>query len=147
MVDREGRERDPVDLAARALRHRDRSRRELDDRLARAGVGDQERADALDTLERVGYVDDDRFAAARAQALAGRGYGDEAIRHDLEGHGLAAARTATAVTGLVPELERARGLVIRLGRSAKTARHLARKGFTEDTLTAALGADVAQGGD
>ena len=57
-------ERDPIDLAARALHHRDRSRRELDDRLARAGVDDDERADALDTLERVGYVDDGRFAAA-----------------------------------------------------------------------------------
>ena len=34
------RERDPVELAARALQHRDRSRRELDERLARAGVAD-----------------------------------------------------------------------------------------------------------
>ena len=63
VVSREPRERDPVELAARALQHRDRSRRELDERLARAGVGDSERADALDTLERVGYVDDARFAA------------------------------------------------------------------------------------
>ena len=30
---------DPIDLAARALRHRDRSRSQIDERLARAGVG------------------------------------------------------------------------------------------------------------
>ena len=138
-------ERDPVELAARALQHRDRSRRELDERLARAGVSDDQRADALATLERVGYVADARFAAARAEALAGRGYGDEAIRHDLESHGIGAEGVAEAIGGLEPELERARGLVERLGRSAKTALQLARKGFDEESLTAAIDADVAQG--
>lgn len=138
-------ERDPIDLAARALQHRDRSRRELDERLARAGVSDDQRADALDTLERVGYVDDARFAVARAEALAGRGYGDEAIRHDLEGHGIDAEGVAEAIGGLEPEPERARALVGRLGRSAKTALHLTRKGFDEESLAAAIGDDVAQG--
>jgi regulatory protein len=138
-------ERDPIDLAARALHHRDRSRRELDDRLARAGVQEDERADALDTLERVGYVDDARFAHTRAESLAGRGYGDEAIRHDLEGHGVAAEAVSEALAGLEPEVERARTLVGRLGRSVKTAQHLARKGFGEDTVEAAVRADVAQG--
>ena len=42
------RDPDPIELAARALRHRDRSRHELDERLARAGVDDAERAEALD---------------------------------------------------------------------------------------------------
>ena len=138
-------ERDPIDLAARALQHRDRSRRELDDRLARAGVGEAERADALDTLERVGYVDDARFAAARAEALVGRGYGDEAIRHDLASQGIDAEGVADAIGGLEPELERARALVERLGCSAKTARHLARKGFGGEAAAAAVGTDVAQG--
>jgi regulatory protein len=138
-------ERDPVELAARALQHRDRSRRELDDRLARAGVGDRERTDALDTLERVGYVDDARFAASRAESLAGRGYGDEAIRHDLAEHGVGAEAAGEAIGGLEPELERARALVAELGSSAKTARQLARKGFCEESLEAAVGADVAEG--
>ena len=74
-------EPDPIEIAARALRHRDRSRRQLDERLARAGVDDDGRAEALETLERVGYVDDGRFARARAAALAERGYGDDGIRH------------------------------------------------------------------
>ena len=144
-MSRERRERDPVELAARALQHRDRSRRELDDRLARAGVGDSERADALDTLERVGYVDDTRFAASRAGSLAGRGYGDEAIRHDLTRHGVDGEAAAAAIGGLEPEVDRARALVARLGRSAKTAQQLARKGFSGESLEAALGADVAEG--
>ena len=139
------RERDPVELAARALQHRDRSRRELEDRLARAGVGDSERADALDTLERVGYVDDARFAASRAGSLAGRGYGDEAIRHDLTDHGVDGEAAAAAICGLEPEVDRARELVKRLGCSVKTAQQLARKGFGEESLEAALGADVAEG--
>ncbi len=137
--------RDPIELAAQALQHRDRPRRELDDRLARAGVGDDERADALDTLERIGYVDDVRFAGARAESLARRGYGDEAIRHDLDGRGIDAEAVGEAIGRLEPELERARALVARLGGSAKTAQHLARKGFHEESLEAAVGPDVAEG--
>jgi regulatory protein len=138
-------ERDPIDLAARALHHRDRSRRELDDRLARAGVADDQRADALDTLERVGYVDDGRFAATRAEALAGRGYGDEAIRHDLEGHGIDAEAVVVAIAGLEPEAERARALAARLGPSLKTAQQLSRKGFDEESVETAVGPGFAIG--
>jgi SOS response regulatory protein OraA/RecX len=45
---------DPIDLAARALRHRDRSRSQIDERLARAGVEEDRRSDALDARERNG---------------------------------------------------------------------------------------------
>ena len=80
--DREGRgRRRPVVSVASEPRSRSRSPRgrssiatarahELDERLARAGVDEAARADALETLERVGYVDDARFAVARAAALA-----------------------------------------------------------------------------
>jgi regulatory protein len=130
---------DPIEIAARALQHRDRSRREVDERLARAGIDEERRNDALDTLERVGYVDDGRFAGARAGALAGRGYGDEWIRLDLAEHGVDAEAVAEAIGALEPEAERAAMLVERLGRSAKTGAQLARKGFGEDALEAALG--------
>ena len=130
---------DPVDLAARALRHRDRSRREIDERLAKAGIAEEARADALDTLERVGYVDDARFAAGRAAALADRGFGDEAIRHDLAGHGVASEAAGAALAGLAPEAERARQVVERLGRTPQTGGRLARKGFSADSIEAALG--------
>jgi SOS response regulatory protein OraA/RecX len=137
-------EKDPLEIAARALQHRDRSRREVEERLARAGIDEGRRADALETLERVGYVDDGRFADTRAGALADRGYGDDWIRHDLiSGHGVAPERAAEAIGRLVPEAERAAALVERLGRTPKTGAHLARKGFGEDALESALGIDVA----
>jgi regulatory protein len=135
---------DPVEIATRALQHRDRSRRDLEERLARAGIDEDRRNDALETLERVGYVDDGRFAGARAGALAGRGYGDEWIRHDLGEHGVAAEAVAAAIESLVPESERAAALVERLGRTPKTGAHLARKGFGQDALETALGIDVAE---
>ena len=131
---------DPLDVAARALRHRDRSRREVEERLARAGVDEDRRADALETLERVGYVDDERFAGARAEALADRGYGDEWIRHDLSRHGIGGEAAEAALAALVPERERAAALIARLGPGPKTAAHLARKGFGEGALEAAVAA-------
>ena len=136
---------DPVDLAARALRHRDRSRRQIDDRLARAGVEDDRRADALDALERVGYVDDARFAAGRASSLAERGYGDEAIRALLAADGLAPDAVEDAVTSLEAEAERAAAIVAGLGASPRTAARLARKGFGEEAVEAAAGAFAADG--
>ncbi|MFL5926124.1 MAG: RecX family transcriptional regulator [Gaiellaceae bacterium] len=136
-------ERNPIEIAARALEHRDRSRGEIEDRLTRAGLDDDDRLEALETLERVGYVDDERFAAARAGALAGRGYGDAWIRADLSRHAVGTETAAAALAALVPEAERAAALVERLGRTAKTGAHLARKGFGEESLEAALGIDVA----
>ena len=61
---------DPLELAARALKHRDRSRNELDRRLEEAGIAADEREQTLATLERIGYLDDRRFAATRARTLA-----------------------------------------------------------------------------
>ena len=136
-------EQDPIEIAARALQHRDRSRRDLEERLARAGIDEDKRHDALETLERVGYLNDERFAVARAEALAGRGYGDAWIRHDLAGHGVAAEAVAAAIAALVPEAERAAALVERLGNTPKTGARLTRKGFGHDALEAALGIDVA----
>jgi regulatory protein len=136
-------ERDPIEIATRALTYRDRSRHEVDDRLARAGVDADDRLEALDTLERVGYIDDARFAAARAGALASRGYGDEWIRADLARHRVSAETAVAAIAALVPETERAAALVQRLGRTRKTGAQLARKGFGEESLEAALDIDVA----
>jgi regulatory protein len=134
---------DPLEIAADALRHRDRSRHEVEERLARAGVDGDERDDALETLERLGYLDDTRFAAGRAEALAARGFGDEAIRHDLAEHGVAAEAVEAALGALAPESARAQELVERLGATAKTAAALTRKGFAPESLEAALGGEFA----
>jgi regulatory protein len=135
---------DPIEIATRALQHRDRSRRDLEERLTRAGIDEERRNDALEALERVGYVDDERFAGARAEALANRGYGDEWIRHDLVEHGVASEAVADAIAALVPEPERAAALVERLGSTPKTGAQLARKGFGQEALETALGIDVAE---
>jgi regulatory protein len=139
-------ERDPIELAARSLHYRDRSRSELDARLARAGIDEGARADALDTLERVGYVDDARFAAARAAALAGRGYGDEAIRYDLAGHQLRPEAIEAGLATLEAEAARAVELVERLGRTRKVVAQLARKGFSQDALETALAGELPDDG-
>lgn len=125
---------DAVEQALRALRFRDRSTAELDARLARRGVREPERARALETLERVGYVDDGRYARARAEQLADRGSGDALIRHDLEGRGIAAELVERALAALEPERERAERVLERRGRSLTTARYLAARGFGADVL-------------
>jgi regulatory protein len=136
---------DPLELAARALKHRDRSRHELDRRLEEAGITVEEREKALATLERIGYLDDQRFAATRARTLAERGYGDEAIRLDLDRQGVAGETADAALRGLEPERERARALARRLGGRGNAAVQLLRRGFDPDSVEAVLGADVAPG--
>ena len=129
---------DAVETALRALRFRDRSSAELDARLERRGVGEAERERALETLERVGYVDDGRFARTRAEQLAGRGSGDGLIRHDLEERGVAAEHVEAALAALEPERARAERIVAQRGAGARTARYLAVRGFGEDAAAAAV---------
>jgi len=141
---RELRRADALARAARALRPRDRSRRALQDRLTLAGVPARARDDALDTLERAGLVDDARVAATRARALADRGFGDAAIRYDLEHEGVAGELVEQALAGLTPECDRARALVERRGAGlqgteARTARWLTSKGFDVSSVDDALG--------
>ncbi len=124
----------PLDLAIRVLRFRDRTAAELEARLEQRGVGEAERVQALETLERIGYVDDERFARTRAEQLAERGSGDALIRDDLERRGLAAEVIDLAVGVLEPERERAARIADHRGRSVKTARYLASKGFGEEAL-------------
>lgn len=142
MLDRRLPHDDAVETALRALRRRDRSRAELDARLAKDGVGEGERQQALETLERIGYVDDERLARRRAEELAARGSGDRLIRHDLESRGLEPAAVAAALEHLEPESERAARVVARRGSGPKTARYLASKGFDEDALAAAVARDA-----
>jgi len=111
------------DVALRALRAADRSRAELDTRLERRGFDAEERRHALDELERLGYLDDERTAALRAERLAGRGYGDAYVRADLESRGLPAE---AAIAALAPESERASRF------AERGAAWLARRGFARE---------------
>lgn len=136
--------REALDLAARTLRFRDLSAARLHERLARADVPPVVVTESLATLERAGLVDDERVAQSRAQALAGRGYGDEAIRHKLAAEGLGATAVAAAVAVLDPESERAARVVERRGRGAATARYLAGRGFAEEAVEVALDTTFGQ---
>jgi SOS response regulatory protein OraA/RecX len=82
----------------------------------------------------MGYVDDARFARARAEALASRGAGDLLIAADLERNGIDRGLAVDAITALPPERERAADVVARRGSSVRTARFLASKGFGEEAI-------------
>jgi len=88
VVRRELRRAEALAVAGRALRARDLSRRRLAERLEQRKVPPAVAAESLSTLERAGLVDDARVAQTRADALAERGWGDEAIRHRLRSEGL-----------------------------------------------------------
>jgi len=131
---RELRRSDAIARATRALELRDRPARELDERLGAAGVAPATRADVVDALTRAGLVDDERFARGRAAALAARGWGDAAIRADLEARGVAGELVEDAVSALDPEPERAARVAERRGGGARTARYLAARGFDPDSF-------------
>jgi SOS response regulatory protein OraA/RecX len=120
--------------ATRTLATSGRSRRELEQRLARAGHAGTAREEALATLDRAGLVDDARLAEDRAELLARRGYGDYAIRADLRRRQIASETAASAVDSLAPELERARELLEGQSVTPALLRRLAGRGFSRDTL-------------
>jgi SOS response regulatory protein OraA/RecX len=122
--------------AGRALRSRDLPAGALGERLARAGVAPAQRRETVEQLARAGIVDDARFAAGRAAGMAERGYGDAAIRWDLERRGVAGELAAAALEALEPEPERARRLLERGGPARSAPALLARRGFGEETLEA-----------
>jgi regulatory protein len=123
-----------AELALRALRHRDRSRRDLDRRLAQAGVSAAERERALDDLAEAGLLSDARFAEARARALAGRSVGDAMIRRDLAAHGIEEGVVTDVLAELPPEAERAERAFAKRGGGAKALRYLAGKGFSAESI-------------
>jgi regulatory protein len=139
------------DRALGLLAVRMRSRRELRDRLMRAGFDQAEVADELDRLTRVGLLDDDRFAEeyarhasdvkrsgrrAIASALLSKGVGRETVDRVLEeaeegeqarAEDLARARAAR-MRGVPPATayQRLASLLMRRGYEPSLARRTAR---------------------
>ena len=136
-----------LECALRALRHRDRTEREIDELLRSNGFSNEESADAIGRLVRTGVVSDERFAEARATSLAARGEGDALIRRRLVAAGVASDLVADSLASVEPELERARRIVVRRGASPKTARYLFGKGFSDEIVKVAVaeGVDGALG--
>jgi SOS response regulatory protein OraA/RecX len=137
LLRRELRRAEALGLAGRALRARDLSQRALSDRLE-GRVAPAAREEALETLARVGVLDDRRVAQNRAAALAARGYGDAAIRHDLTRRGLEPDEIEDAIATLEPEALRVSTIVERRGPGPATARHLAARGFGEEAVASAV---------
>ena len=131
---REMRRARALGAATRSLATSDRSRRELEQRLARAGHSGAAREEALASLDRAGLVDDARLAESRAELLARRGYGDAAIRADLRRRLVAPEAAAGAVDALEPEPERLRRLLEAQGVTPALLRRLAGRGFSRDAL-------------
>jgi SOS response regulatory protein OraA/RecX len=129
---------DALDAAARALTRRDRSEADLRRILAAKGIAEADADDALAALRRSGALDDERFAARSAEALARRGFGDAAIRFRLQREGVEAELAERAVASLDPESGRAAALAARRGARAKTARWLTGRGFEAESVEHAL---------
>jgi regulatory protein len=144
-VRRELRRTEALDVATRALRGRDLTQRELKARLERRGVHEHVVEESVATLRAAGFVDDARVACSRAASMADRGYGDVAIRDDLERRGIEAELAETALQAVEPEEVRARRIVGERGSGARTARYLARRGFGADAVEAAAGPDFGHG--
>jgi SOS response regulatory protein OraA/RecX len=120
--------------ATRTLAVSARSRRELGQRLARAGHAAAAREEALAALDRAGLVDDTRLAEGRAELLARRGYGDTAIRADLRRRLVGQEAMAAAVAALEPEPVRLRRLLEARDITPALLRRFADRGFSRDAL-------------
>jgi SOS response regulatory protein OraA/RecX len=129
-----------LEAAAKALAHRDRSAANLTAYLERHGTTPEEAGRAVERLQEAGYVDDARYASSRAQTLARRGYGDEGVRFDLERDGVQPGDIDAALASLPPERERAVSLVGAANAPKAAIRRLAAKGFSRDSIEAALAA-------
>jgi SOS response regulatory protein OraA/RecX len=129
--------------AGAALRRRDLSAAKLAQQLERVGGSPRERRHVVETLERVGVVDDVRLARNRAAVLSDRGYGNAAIDADLAGRGIEEAVRAEVIATLPGELERLERLLERRGTGPRAARLAAGRGFGEEAVAAAGGVDFA----
>jgi regulatory protein len=132
---------DAHEIALRALRARDVSVAELRRRLVERGCAEDDASSTIDALVRTGLVDDARFAERRASTLADRGAGDALIRHRLREHGIDAELIEDAIGTLEPEPERAARITERRGPGQRTARYLAGKGYSEETIREVVAMD------
>jgi SOS response regulatory protein OraA/RecX len=141
---REFRRHRALQTATRALRARPLSERRLEERLRRSHFVAHERAEVIAILRRAGVLEDERFALARAELLAQRDGGDALIRHDLRSQGVDEEAVERALAILEPEASRAVRAAASRGGGVAAARYLARRGFGEDAIEAALGSVADQ---
>ena len=127
-----------LEAGLKALSRRELSHAELVARLERSGIDSEDAELASSQLTQAGFQSDGRAAEERACVLAARLQGDLAIRVDLRRRGIADVDVDAALEGIDPELARAEALARRAGSAEQLARALHRKGYTDDTIEAAL---------
>ena len=138
----------PVQRALGLLVRREHSRKELGRKLAARGVEAGEAEAAIERLAGEGWQDDTRFAQFLVRSRAATGYGPIYIRAELGTHGLGGEAIAAALEGFEGDwTEIARDLVRRrfgpagpvdLAQRRKAADLLARRGFSTDSIRAAI---------
>jgi len=131
---REVRRSAALTAATRSLAASDRSRVALDRRLAQAGHSAAAREEAIAALGRAGVLDDVRLAQSRAERLARRGYGDAAIRADLQRRQIPDEAVVEAVAALRSERDRASRILEGKAVTPQLLRRLAGRGFSRETL-------------
>ena len=134
------------------LERRDRTEREIMDRLAGAGFSEDAASAALGRLRAAGLVDDADYAARYLQALAAKGRGRLRIAEEMRGKGLPEALVRDALEDGIPDGdERARakeaarqawasipeGMDGRKA-AAKVGRRLVSLGFAYETIGAVM---------
>ena len=87
----------PLDRALRLLARKAHTALEMDKALAKAGVAEAERAEAVARLRELGYMDDLEVARARARTLLGRGAALRLAERRLGEQGVGAAQARAAV--------------------------------------------------
>jgi regulatory protein len=130
--------RQALEAGLKALSRRELSHAELVARLERSGIDSEDAELASSQLAQAGYQSDERAAEERVRVLAARLHGDLAIRVDLRRRGISEVDVDAALEGIDSELDRADALACRSASAEQLARALHRKGYTEDTIEAAL---------
>jgi regulatory protein len=119
------RDRDPYELALRALSHKERTETELREWLAEREVSPAEIEEVMVLLAEAGAIDDERFARRYAEdkrQLAG--WGPERIAGALENRGIAGRHIEAALAGEdeATQLDRAVALLFARGLSCSSER-------------------------
>lgn len=133
------------ETAVRLLKSRAKSRARLELALETRGHGAAEIADAITRVTSLGYLDDARYAEAKARAAIAEGRSVADVQRRLEADGIApdlATRAAKAAADDAghDDLSAAKGLVQKRKLSGvKAARFLAARGFDEDVIARVVG--------
>jgi len=135
------------DAALRLLSRREHAAAELQFKLTRRGLSDDEASDVVGAMAQAGWQSDERYAEMLARNRMEQGYGPLRIRMELEAAGVDDAGIATALSELdvdwsarVLEVWRRRFKVP--GNSAREwqqqYRFLASRGFSAEQVRSAL---------